>query len=72
MGNMIRHIIPYKKGDRVRVTEQIRPGVGVPPKAGQTGTVEVQNDDGTVIVKLDDGRRAMLASWEVEPIAHFD
>jgi hypothetical protein len=56
-----------KKGDRVRVTEQITPGVGEPPKAGTLGMIEAQLENGTVIVKLDDGRRAQLASWEVEP-----
>ncbi len=54
------------KGDRVRVTDKIVPGVGNLPKAGDLGTVEAQLENGTVIVKLDDGRRAQLASWEVE------
>jgi hypothetical protein len=58
-----------EKGDRVRVTEQVMPGVGEPPEPGTLGTIETQLENGTVIVKLDDGRHAQLASWEVEPIA---
>ncbi len=57
-----------KKGDRVQVTDRITPGVGSVPKPGDKGDVEAQLENGTVIVKLDDGRRAQLASWEVEPI----
>lgn len=56
-----------KKGDRVRVTRHITAGVGEPPKPGALGTIDTILENGTVIVNLDDGRRAQLASWEVEP-----
>jgi hypothetical protein len=55
-----------KKGDRVRVNEKMAPGVGNPPKVGDLGTVDMQLENGTVVVNLDDGRRALLASWEVD------
>jgi len=56
-----------KKGDRVRVSSRITPGVGEPPKPGTLGTIERILENGTLIIELDDGRRAQLASWEVEP-----
>lgn len=55
-------------GQRVRVTKAVTPGIGTPPEPGTLGRVERQNEDGTLIVKLDDGRRVMLASWEVEKV----
>jgi hypothetical protein len=58
--------LSFKKGDRVRVTDKIRPGLGRPPPVGAPGTIETVLENGTVIVKLDDGYRAQLASWEVE------
>jgi hypothetical protein len=57
--------IGLNKGDRVRVVIS-SPGIGHIPKVGDRGTVEIQREDETVVVKLDDGRRALLASWEVE------
>ena len=58
--------IGLAKGDRVRVTKQIKPGVGVLPKPGDRGTVDATTEDGNVVVQLDSGRRALLAHWEVE------
>ena len=55
-----------KPGDRVRVTEHIVKGVGDTPKPGDMGRLERQLPDGTVVVNLDSGKRALLASWEVE------
>ena len=48
----------------MRVTDQIVPDIGSTPRVGDQGIVEIQREDGTVVVKLDDGRRAILASWE--------
>jgi hypothetical protein len=57
---------PLRKGDRVRVTEKVLPGWGTPPKPGTLGTVESEREDGTLLVLLQDGRRALLAPFEVE------
>jgi hypothetical protein len=53
-------------GDRVRVNSRITEGRGVLPKVGDRGTIERHLENGTVVVKLDDGRRAILASWELD------
>jgi hypothetical protein len=55
-----------KKGDRVRVTERVAAGWGAPPKPGTLGTVESVREDGTLLVVLEDGRRALLAPFELE------
>jgi hypothetical protein len=55
-----------KKGDRVRVSARVLAGVGEVPKPGTLGTVNTLVEDGTIIVKLDDGRHALLAVWEVD------
>jgi hypothetical protein len=57
-----------KQGQRVRVNKSITPGYGKPPAPGMSGRVEQQLEDGTVVVKLDDGRRVLLASWEVDEV----
>ena len=57
-----------KKGTRVRVNERITPGWGNPPKPGTLGTVDLVREDGTVIVLLDDGRRVLLGSAEIDSI----
>ena len=57
--------IGLHRDDRIRVVIS-SPGIGRIPNVGNRGTVETQREDGTVIVKMDDGRRAHLASWEVE------
>ena len=56
----------FENGSRVRVNGAVSPGMGKVPNRGDRGTVESQREDGTVLVKLDDGRRALLAAWELE------
>jgi hypothetical protein len=58
--------IGLQKGNRVCVTAAITQGVGVLPKPGDRGTVDSTWEDGTIVVRLDDGRRARLAQWECE------
>jgi hypothetical protein len=54
----------WKSGDRVRV--YAAPGIGMIPEQGERGTVELQMDDGAVLVSLDSGRRALVAPWELK------
>jgi len=56
------------KGQRVRVNDRISRGVGSMPKPGALGTVQEQNENGTVRILLDDGRYVLLASWEVDHV----
>ena len=49
------------------MSSRITAGIGDPPKPGTLGMIDMVLENGTLIVKLDDGRRAQLASWEVEP-----
>jgi hypothetical protein len=67
---MIGATTVWKKGDRVQISEEIRPGIGEVPKAGTPGTVERQLEDGTVLVLLGDGRRALLGPLEIKPLAN--
>jgi len=55
------------KGDRVRITDRITPGIGEAPRPGMKGTIERQLENGTVLVVLENGKRGLFASWEVEP-----
>jgi hypothetical protein len=58
--------VELKKGDRVRITKHITPGIGAVPPPGATGTVAYRREDETVLVELDDGRRGLFAPWELE------
>jgi hypothetical protein len=57
-----------KKGDRIKISSRITEGNGEMPKPGSLGTFveHVAGDSSLVLVVLDDGRRALLASWEIE------
>lgn len=57
-----------KVGDPVRVNARLRPGVGIMPRVGEAGHIEVVKENGNVVVLLADGSRALLASWEVDPM----
>lgn len=57
-----------KPGARVRVNNRIVPGFGEPPPEGALGRVDRVLETGAVLVVLDDGRRALLASWEIDEV----
>lgn len=53
-------------GARVRVSARLLPGLGTMPKVGELGTVEETTEGGSLVILLDNGRRAMLAPFKVD------